>query len=474
MSKNFYFFAIFFIALAVAGGLLHNLIALQLAGQIYGQEAFVPSFLTQNVIYLLGSFFILKYYHYRKYWFTFSTAGMHVTAFLCFSVVVYRILEARATDTYYIPAFLLFISVGILYALGLMFSNAGKRFWLKTAGAAFLVIELILLSTLILYLKTHANEVKGMIEKVQGWTSVFASLAPILFIMNFLDELKTNKEESEPTNHHKLLYNIWGGVSGIIFIFALAFGIMLFGQAWSAVYWGKKNFEKTQQMATLFEARSFVNNKGEKLRYRLLKPRNYDPQKKYPLVVSLPYGGQPGTDTIRQIEGAVAAEVLSSDLNRIKYPAFIFIPNCPAGAGWGGIPNYPTVDTLVFDAIDALQPQEPGIDVKRCYVTGLSRGGYGSWHFITARPKMFAAAIPVSGGSDPNLASNIVDVPVWAFHGAKDKNVPVAGSRDMIAAITKAGGTPKYTEYPAEGHNIWNKVRDTPGLWDWLFEQKRP
>jgi hypothetical protein len=34
----------------------------------------------------------------------------------------------------------------------------------------------------------------------------------------------------------------------------------------------------------------------------------------------------------------------------------------------------------------------------------------------------------------------------------------------MIAAIKKAGGHPKYTEYPDEEHNIWDKVSRTPGL----------
>ena len=126
---------------------------------------------------------------------------------------------------------------------------------------------------------------------------------------------------------------------------------------------------------------------------------------------------------------------------------------------------------LVYETINALA--EPGIDVKRRYVTGVSRGGYGTWQFICNRPDMFAAAMPVSGAGDPELASKVVNMPIWAFHGAKDRNVPVSGSRDMITAIKKAGGHPEYTEYPDEEHNIWDKVSETPGLWNWLFAQKR-
>ena len=247
---------------------------------------------------------------------------------------------------------------------------------------------------------------------------------------------------------------------------------MLSSECHYSIYWANRNFDKTKELAQLFESRIFTNNKGNTLLYRLLKPLDYDPTKKYPLVVSLPYGGQPATDMIKQIEGAVAAELLSTDVNRKKYPAFIFIPHCPPGSGWGGIPNYPSVDSLVLDAISSLDNLF-GIDVKRRYVTGISRGGYGTWNFICKRPDMFAAAIPVCGGGDSALASKAATVAVWAFHGKNDKNVPVSGSRNMISALERAGSHPKYSEFPDEGHNIWYKVSITPGLWDWLFAQER-
>lgn len=102
----------------------------------------------------------------------------------------------------------------------------------------------------------------------------------------------------------------------------------------------------------------------------------------------------------------------------------------------------------------------------------MSRGGYGSWHFIENHPDLFAGAIPVCGEGNPKQAPKIKSVSVWAFHGAKDMNVPVSGSRQMIAAMKKAGGSPQYTEYPDAAHNIWEEVIKTPGLLDWLFAQK--
>jgi predicted peptidase len=130
------------------------------------------------------------------------------------------------------------------------------------------------------------------------------------------------------------------------------------------------------------------------------------------------------------------------------------------------------VDSLLVETIVALQNEFP-IDAKRLYVMGNSLGGYGAWHLACTRPGMFAAAVPICGGGDPALAKNLVNVPVWAFHGAKDMNVPVSGSRQMIEAIRNAGGDPKYTEYPEEAHDITRNVIETHELLDWMFERRR-
>jgi predicted peptidase len=197
-------------------------------------------------------------------------------------------------------------------------------------------------------------------------------------------------------------------------------------------------------------------------------------------VVGLHGGGVRGTNNKSQIAGCVPAQVLSEQVNRKKYPSFVFVPQCPDGYNWGGYHNHPamidpSIDSLVFEAIYALE-DKLSIDKRRCYVTGESLGGYGTWHFICLHPEMFAAAIPISGAGDPGLAPKIVDIPVWAFHGKQDGIVSVRGTRDMIDAIRKAGGSPRYTELPSAGHGMGYLVfinPGTPGLLEWLFEQRK-
>ena len=237
--------------------------------------------------------------------------------------------------------------------------------------------------------------------------------------------------------------------------------------------------------AKIFEAITYVNSRNDTLRYRLLKPINYDPNKKYPLVVCLSGSGGRGDDNIKQIAGCWPAQIISNSENRKKYQAFVFVPQCPSGSSWGrslgdsekearsklGKTHQPSVSSLVFEVINILE-NEFKIDTTRRYVTGQSMGGYGSWHFILTHPQMFAAAIPICGGGNPALATKIADVPVWAFHGQKDNAVPVGFSRNMIDAIKKAGGSPRYNEFPDAGHVSWPLAYDTSGLLDWLFAQE--
>ena len=43
----------------------------------------------------------------------------------------------------------------------------------------------------------------------------------------------------------------------------------------------------------------------------------------------------------------------------------------------------------------------------------------------------------------------------------------------MVAALKKAGGNPKYTEYEGVKHNSWTKAYREPKLMEWLFGQGR-
>jgi hypothetical protein len=53
-----------------------------------------------------------------------------------------------------------------------------------------------------------------------------------------------------------------------------------------------------------------------------------------------------------------------------------------------------------------------------------------------------------------------------------DPAVPVEHFREMFEAF-KAGGNPKYTEYPGVGHGCWDRAYSEKELWVWLKKQKK-
>ena len=104
------------------------------------------------------------------------------------------------------------------------------------------------------------------------------------------------------------------------------------------------------------------------------------------------------------------------------------------------------------------------------YLTGLSMGGFGTWTLAAAYPRRFAAIAPICGGGSPKDAPKLKSLPIWVFHGAQDKTVPLARSEDMVKALKGAGaGEVKFTVYPDAGHDSWTATYDNPELYSWLL-----
>jgi predicted peptidase len=100
-------------------------------------------------------------------------------------------------------------------------------------------------------------------------------------------------------------------------------------------------------------------------------------------------------------------------------------------------------------------------------------GGSGTWRLAAAHPEKFAAIAPICGRGDPADAKQLARLPIWVFHGAKDRVVPLASDQAMVEAIQAAGGNVKFTVYPDAGHDAWTETYNNPELYKWLLLQKR-
>ena len=237
-----------------------------------------------------------------------------------------------------------------------------------------------------------------------------------------------------------------------------------------------QTFSPAPESEPKFVEKSHANARGETMPYLLFVPEGYDKTKRYPLVLWLHGGGTRGSDLKLLLAHGNEHGIgfLARDDNQARYPSFILAPQCPPNRIWGDSDSaQPSAEMrMVLEILDKVL-EDYAVDSRRLYVMGMSLGGFGTWDIITRRPRTFAAAAPICGGGNPARASLIAKTPIWAFHGDEDEMVNVSESQRMIAALKKAGGQPRYTEYKGVGHDSWVRAFKEPDFLSWIFGQTR-
>ena len=184
--------------------------------------------------------------------------------------------------------------------------------------------------------------------------------------------------------------------------------------------------------------------------YRLMKPLGYDSNKRYPVIVSLHGAGGRGTDNRKQLRDW--NKLLTQEQRRSDYPCYVLAPQTTRLWGAADLKN-------IKDVIAAL----PSVDMDRIYILGHSMGGHGTYILIQIDPGYFAAAAPSAGAGRPQTeefinASLIKDIPIWSFHGDKDRVCPIERDQKLFAEMKKLGGNMKFTTWAGDGHGVAKKM----------------
>jgi predicted peptidase len=114
-------------------------------------------------------------------------------------------------------------------------------------------------------------------------------------------------------------------------------------------------------------------------------------------------------------------------------------------------------------------------DSSRFYLTGLSYGGFGTWHMISKHPDLFAAASPVVGWGHPDQMEPIAarNMPLWVFSGGRDPEIQKRFFTRGINRLEELGHTNlRYTIHEDMGHDVWKRVYAGDDLYNWLLEQQ--
>jgi predicted peptidase len=198
-------------------------------------------------------------------------------------------------------------------------------------------------------------------------------------------------------------------------------------------------------------------------KYLLFLPESYGEKKKaWPMILFLHGAGERGDD-LSKVKRHGSPKIVEKQKD---FPFIVVSPQCPADDWWT------EKDEVLINLLDDIVARYD-VDKERIYLTGLSMGGYGTWTLASKYPNRFAAITPICGGGKRFLARRLKDVPVWAFHGAKDRVVPLKESEEMVKTIKAVGGNAKLTVYPEAGHDSWTATYNNQKLYDWFLKHRR-
>lgn len=208
--------------------------------------------------------------------------------------------------------------------------------------------------------------------------------------------------------------------------------------------------------------------KSLSLDFLLYTPEDYQGSaEEFPLVLFLHGIGERGTDLELVKLYGIPKEIEEG----ADFPFLVVSPQCPEETIWAN-----ELDGLYALLVNIIDEYE--VDTSRIYLTGLSMGGNGAWHFAAAYPTMFAAVVPICGWANsligfPERIKVLKAVPVWAFHGAEDEIVPLERSQELVDVLKANQGNVKFTVYPDTPHDSWTQTYKNPELYEWLLQQRK-
>ena len=266
---------------------------------------------------------------------------------------------------------------------------------------------------------------------------------------------------------------------------------------------------------------NYVNSKGETVYGRLYLPKDFDAEKKYPLIVYY-YGGC--SPVSRSFESPYSPQIWNS----LGYIAYIVQPSGATGFGQEWASRHvntagrgPAED--IIEGVKKICEEHPFINKDKIGCMGASYGGFMT-QYLQTTTDIFACAISHAGISNhtsywgegywgysysevsmansypwshkelyvnqsPLFNADKIHTPLLLLHGDSDTNVPVIESLQMFTALKLLGREVALVEVKGENHHIldyakkekwlatqmaWFQrwLKDDPSWWEALYPKK--
>jgi glyoxylase-like metal-dependent hydrolase (beta-lactamase superfamily II)/predicted esterase len=222
---------------------------------------------------------------------------------------------------------------------------------------------------------------------------------------------------------------------------------------------------ETAKLAAQFKSGEFKGESGSSLRYRYFEPASKGAaDAKFPVILYLHGEDEAGTDNNAQLITTDCATVWMEPAHLALHPSYVLAPQIAKGTDWTTNTNYTNTLTLLIQFLQ----NHPAADTNRVYIVGFSMGATGLWNMLLKNPKLFAAAMPISGSADKFLGDKqawaaLRNMPVIIIHSYDDTVVPVGSAINAAAALQAAGNS--FLGYGAPTPCLWSPA-STPSPHD--------
>ena len=205
-----------------------------------------------------------------------------------------------------------------------------------------------------------------------------------------------------------------------------------------------------------FERHHLLPGANEVMPYRVYVPKNYSASKATPLVIAL-HGLGANEDSFFDSYNRVPPQLAEKHGFLMAAPLGYRVDGFYGSrmmAG-GDVASERRGDYSEKDVLEVLRLMKANynVDASRIYLIGHSMGAIGTWSLAARYPGIWAATAAFAGTGSPALAEQMKGIPHFVVHGDNDPTVNVSGSRNMAAAMKKAGAEVTYIEVAGGGHS---------------------
>ncbi|RZL46507.1 MAG: phospholipase [Pedobacter sp.] len=226
-----------------------------------------------------------------------------------------------------------------------------------------------------------------------------------------------------------------------------------------------------------FEKRNFKKNE-KTLPYRLLLPKNYNKNQKYPLVITFHNSTRIGNDNEKQLEPL--ARIWQREEIYDQYNCFVIAPQFAERSSNyvinedGILVSKPSEDVqLVLDLLVQIENEYTNIDKSRIYLVGYSMGASTAQNLMNIAPHKFKAIVAVAAVPDFSNIKAFKKKNIFLIHGQKDIENPYNGSMSLFNKLKGNKNLTFKTFTELDHGNINIPLLLSKEIPNWLFKFSR-